>query len=111
MGILEIEVDGTTILVESSDISSETGKKKIGVGRSKVPKKFDDLLEVIKPISKSIIKTIEQMEEKPNSATAEFGLKFSVEGSLIFAKASAEAGLTVSLTWNQLNTTTSAPAS
>jgi hypothetical protein len=51
------------------------------------------------------------MDKKPNSATAEFGLKFCVEGNLIFAKASAEAGLTVSLTWNQMNAATSAPAS
>src|SRR5437899_724717 len=97
--ILEIEVDGATVLVESE--ISETGKKVVAAKRQKGGKKFHEIIDVIKPISKSIIDTIDQMPRKPDSATAEFGLKFSVEGGVILAKASDEASLTVSLTWNR----------
>jgi hypothetical protein len=69
MGILEIEIDGTTVLVESSDIS-ESGAKVVAATKVKVQKKFGEILAVIKPICSSIIKTIEQMPKKPNTATA-----------------------------------------
>jgi hypothetical protein len=87
VGILEIEIDGTTVLVESSELS-ESGAKVVAATKVKVQKKFDEILAVIKPICSSIIKTNEQMPNKPNTTTAEFGLKFSVDGNLIFAKAS-----------------------
>jgi hypothetical protein len=107
--ILKIKADNTDILVESSDVA-ESGQELVQVmGIKDVKKELEKLLEIINPISKSIINSIEKLDKKPNSATAEFGLKFGVEGGLIFAKASAEAGLTVSLTWNQ--PTSNAPAS
>ena len=67
-------------------------------------KNLDKLLETIDPISQSIVKTFENLPKKPDSATAAFGLKFSLEGNLIFAKATGEANLTVSLTWNSIKT-------
>jgi hypothetical protein len=99
--ILKIKADNTDILVESSDVA-ESGQELVQVmGIKDVKNELGKLLEIINPISKSIINSIEKLDKKPNSVTAEFGLKFGVEGGLTFAKASAEAGLTVSLTWNQ----------
>jgi hypothetical protein len=93
-----------TILVESSDLSETGGKLVQAGGIETVKKSLDKLLETINPISQSIVKTFENLPEKPDSATAEFGLKFTLEGNLIFAKASGEASLTVSLTWNSIKT-------
>lgn len=64
-------------------------------------KNLDKVLEAIHSISDSIIRTFEDLSKKPDIATAEFGFKFSAEGNLIFARASGEASLTISLTWNQ----------
>jgi Trypsin-co-occurring domain 1 len=98
--ILKLKAGKSIILVESSDVSERGGRIREAGGIETVKKNLDKLLETINPISQSIVETFQKLPSRPDSATAAFGLKFSVEGSLIFAKASGEASLTVSLTWN-----------
>ena len=61
---------------------------------------FEEMLGKIKPFCESIISNFEGLTKKPDSASAEFGLKISAEGNLFIVKASGEATLKVTLNWS-----------
>jgi len=77
----------------------ETKLKQAG-GLGILNKNLDDVLKVIEPISKSILKNFEQLSTKPNTASAEFGLGLTFEGNLLVVKASGGGSLKVTLSWN-----------
>jgi hypothetical protein len=60
----------------------------------------EEMLQKVKPFCEAIITNFEKLSVKPNSASAEFGLKVSAEGNLFIVKASGEATLKVTLSWS-----------
>jgi hypothetical protein len=98
--LVKLESERGSILIESS-ISEETGTlQQAGGGISDIRKKFAELLEVIIPISESIISSGDKLSRKPDSITAEYGLSISAEGNLFVAKVAGEGSLKVTFEWS-----------
>lgn len=84
------------ILIESTEIEYDSGV--VQAGGSKLS--FEEMLQKVKPFCESIITNFRELSVKPDSASAEFGLKISAEGNLFIVKAAGEATLKVILSWN-----------
>ena len=83
------------ILIQVAEVEGESGVVQAGGKIS-----FEDMLQKIKPFCESIITNIKQLSVKPDSASAEFGLKVSAKGNLFIVEASGEATLKVTLNWS-----------
>jgi len=83
----------SSFLIESSDLKESGVKQASG----HVERQFDKVLEKIKPFSEAIINNFQQLDTKPDSASAEFGLSVIAEGNIIEVKASGEASLKITL--------------
>lgn len=84
------------ISIEVTEVEGEGGVVQAGGGRIT----FEDMLEKVKPFCEASIKNFEELIRKPDSASAEFGLKVSAEGNLFIVKATGEATLKVTLNWS-----------
>jgi len=84
------------ISIEVTEVEGEGGVVQAGGARIT----FEEMLGKVKPFCETIISNFEGLSKKPNSASAEFGLKISAEGNLFIVKASAEATLKVTLNWS-----------
>ncbi len=98
---VELKTDAGTILVESA-FSEKTGKvvQATGLGE-KIVKKAVNLLEVIRPITESIQKSVDGLPSKPDSTTVEFGLSITAEGNIFVARASGEASINITFSWGK----------
>lgn len=90
----------STVLIESTEVETD-GWVQVGAVET-AEKDIDKLLGLIKPLSTSLVSTIKSIETKPDSISAEFGLGVSAEGNVFVMKASGEASLKVTLTWNKV---------
>jgi Trypsin-co-occurring domain 1 len=98
--LIEMETEsGKSIFIESS-VSEDTGEVVEAGGIDKIREKLDDLLKVVNPLSETILNSLEHLPKRPDTVTAEFGLSFTVEGSVFVAKASGGATLNVTLAWS-----------
>ena len=97
--LLEIEPaeDKEPILIETTEVDYE-GEGVVQAGGGKL--NFEEMLQKVKPFCESIITNFRELSVKPNSASAEFGLKISAEGNLFIVKAAGEATLKVTLNWS-----------
>lgn len=95
--IIELKPKENTdpIFIEVREVEGESGVVQAGGKIS-----FDDMLQKIRPFCESIISNIQGLAVKPNSASAEFGLKVSAKGNLFIMEASGEATVKVTLNWN-----------
>jgi NTP-dependent ternary system trypsin peptidase co-occuring protein len=95
--VLEVVPDEgkDAILMEITEVNTESrierGDKKIN---------FADMIQKIKPFCEGIIINFQTLSVKPNSASAEFGLKVSKKGDLFVAESAGESTIKISLTWN-----------
>jgi NTP-dependent ternary system trypsin peptidase co-occuring protein len=80
--------DQASFLVESTEVEETSG---LSQATGHVEKEFDKLLGRIKPFCESIIDNFQTLSNKPDTASAEFGLSISAEGNLFVVKASGEA--------------------
>jgi hypothetical protein len=96
--LVRLETEHGSILIESS-ISERTGKLEQAGAPSDIRKKLGDLLDVITPISETIINSVEKLSKLPDSITAEYGLSITAEGNLFVVKAAGEASLKVTFAW------------
>jgi hypothetical protein len=97
--LVKLETEHGSILIESS-ITEATGTLKQAGGISDIKKKLGDLLDVITPISESIISSVDKLSKLPDSITAEYGLSITAEGNLFVVKAAGEASLKVTFAWS-----------
>ncbi|MDQ3967044.1 MAG: hypothetical protein M3275_01465 [Thermoproteota archaeon] len=98
--LVKLETEHGSILIESS-ISERTGSlQQAGGGISDIKKKLGDMLDVITPISESIISSVDKLSKLPDSITAEYGLSMTAEGNLFVVKAAGEASLKVTFAWS-----------
>jgi hypothetical protein len=96
--LLKLQTEHGLVIVESS--VSESGIVQQAGGITDVKKKLVDVLDIITPISESIISLIGKLSKKPDSITAEYGLSLTAEGNLYVVKGIAEASLKVTFTWS-----------
>lgn len=87
-----------SFFIESSDVAESGIKQASG----NLEKQFDRVLEKVRPFSEAIIRNFQQLETKPDSASAEFGLSVSAEGNIFVVKASGEASVRITLNWTTL---------
>ncbi len=99
--LVKVETEYGSVLIESS-ISERSGSslQQAGGGISDIKKKLGDMLDVITPISESIISSVGKLSKLPDSITAEYGLSITAEGNLFVVKAAGEASLKVTFTWS-----------
>jgi|SRR5215213_2122171 len=96
--LVKLETEHGSILIESS-ISERSGTLQQAGGISDVRKKLGDILDVITPLSESIISSVGKLSKKPDSITAEYGLSITAEGNVFVVKAAVEASLKVTFAW------------
>lgn len=105
--IIEFQLEtGQIILVEVSPESTGQGTRNTRVGRnedlhSKAKHSFEKALDVIKPLSNTIVNKFKDLAVQPDETTLEFGLKLNFSGSLIVASASSEANFKISMKWKK----------
>jgi len=90
--------DGTSFFIESSEVKRNGIKQASG----HMEKEFDKVLEKVKPFSEAIIRNFQQLDTKPDTASAEFGLSVTAEGNIFVVKAVGEASVKITLNWNNL---------
>jgi hypothetical protein len=96
--IVELAVGNSAILVEAEEAKIESGI--IQAGGLSIEKNLDKMLSLLKPFCNSIMNTFQDLCNKPDTATAEFGLSVVGEGNLFIVKASGEATIKITLTWS-----------
>lgn len=90
------------ILIEVAEKGGSVG---FGAG---LPKKADDkpgkafeqALNTIQLAADDVLKTLEKLDERPDSARVDFGIKFDSDSNAMLANNSGDAQLKVSLSWN-----------
>lgn len=97
--LVKLQTEHGSILIESS-ISERSGTLQQAGEISDIKKKLGDLLDVITPISESIINSVGKLSKLPDSITAEYGLSITAEGNLFVVKAAGEASLKVTFAWS-----------
>jgi hypothetical protein len=68
-------------------------------------KAFDKAMTTIQNVAGRVNSAVQKIESRPNHVEIEFGIKFDAEVGVIVAKASMEASLNATLTWDQPETT------
>lgn len=98
---VEVKTEKGTILIESA-VSEKTGKltQATGLGE-KIVKKAMNLVDVIRPLTESIQESVDRLENKPDSATIEFGLSITAEGNFFVVKAAGEGSLNITFRWGK----------
>jgi hypothetical protein len=94
--------DGGSILVEVnvSEAESRLIKAcKTGDLFAKAALSFEDALDTITPITKTVIMQIEKMSNPPHEISVEFGLNLKAGTGAVLASMSAEANLKINLKW------------
>ena len=76
--LVKLETEHGSILIESS-ISERSGTLQQAGGISNIKKKLADMLDVIAPISESIIGSVDKLSKLPDSVTAEYGLSLTAD--------------------------------
>ena len=97
--LVKLQTAHGTLLIESA-ISEKSGTLQQAGGISDTKKKLGELLDVITPISESIIGSVDKLSKKPDSITAEYGLSITAEDNLFVVKAAGKASLKVTFQWS-----------
>lgn len=97
--LIQLEYAGSKIWVESTEVEYGGGLAPAGAVET-AEKNIEKMLDIIKPFCESLRRSIISLgDNKPNSYSAEFGLNFSAEGNIFFAKVSGEATVKVTANW------------
>lgn len=103
--LIELDLgDGSKVYVMSSNADQTINDNPsrsfdFNNGLEKATAKLEDVLDTVRTFSKALTKKIREIEVSPDEINVEFGITISGGVSAIVSKASAEASITVSLTW------------
>jgi len=102
MTTTQIEEDDEVILVE---LTPTAGVRSVSISPTDMLEKsqeaMDHAMKSIRGMAKKTVRTIKEIpiSERPTTISVEFGLKLNAEGNAVVAKASMEATLNVTMTW------------
>ena len=102
MTTTQIEEDDGVILVE---LTPTAGVRSVSISPTDMLEKsqeaMDHAMKSIRGMAKKTVRTIKEIpiSERPTTISVEFGLKLNAEGNAVVAKASMEATLNVTMTW------------
>lgn len=99
---IEFELQGqqTPIIIEVEDVSDSYGTTKtgrIGEATEKAKKTFEQAIETIEPVAKSLMERLRSLE--PDEVEVSFGVKLTKQLSAVIASGGAEANFNVKLKW------------
>jgi hypothetical protein len=97
--------EDTAILVE---FTTGEGLRPVGLfSRKKEPelaeksnRAVNKAMDTIKNMAQRVHSTVETLDNRPKNVEVEFGIKFDAEVGVIVAKVTAEASMTVKLSWD-----------
>ena len=93
--------DKGQILIEVEEASGHVGFGAQATDDKEKPgNAFNQALNLIQLTAKSVLETLETLNEKPSTARIDFAIKFDSEARTLLAKSGSEAQLRVSLGWN-----------
>jgi hypothetical protein len=105
-----IETQGTPILVEFEPMR-QYGVHEAARGPGNIPEELagksaralDSAMGTIQAMAHRVTETVQDIKiaERPHTVSVEFGLKLDAEVGAYIAKASAEAGFKVTMTWER----------
>ena len=102
MTTTQIEEDDEVILVE---LTPTAGVRSVSISPTDMLEKskeaMDHAMKSIRGMAKKTVRSIKEIpiSERPATISVEFGLKLNAEGNAVVAKASMEATLNVTMTW------------
>jgi hypothetical protein len=102
MPTLQVEEDDEVIIVEFAPVP---GVRSVALTPKDVIEKsqeaIEDALKKMRTMAKKTAKAIKDIPvtEKPNTISVSFGLKLTAEGGAVVAKAGVEAGINITMTW------------
>jgi Trypsin-co-occurring domain 1 len=92
---------GVDLLIEATDLRAVGAEPTSAASR--VADAYQQVEKAILGVATSFAKTIAELDDevaKPREASVEFGLAISLEGDIVLVKGSAEATLSISLTYD-----------
>ena len=98
--LVKLKTDEGMISIESAINEQTDGATQAGGIDLGTNKKLSDLLKIISPITKSLMGSIENLTQKPNNVSVEFGLSLTAGGNIFVAKAAGKASLKITFTWS-----------
>jgi len=84
-------------------LKSEKGAMILAGSKDEEIGSFEAALDKIRRISTKVIDQIRNVDMRPDEIECKFGIKFNAETGVIFAKASTEGNLEITLTWKNNN--------
>lgn len=102
MPTFEVEEDDEVIIVEFAPVP---GVRSVSLSPKDVIEKSQEAVEAalknMQKMAKKTAKAIKKIPvtEKPGTISVSFGLKLTAEGGAVLAKAGLEAGINVTMTW------------
>lgn len=96
--------NGSSILVEVDVLDTEEGILKTsrnGEVITKAHKKFEEVMEKVKPAASVIIAKLRSLHDSPDEIEVQFGLKLSADAGAFVASAGIEANYAVTLRWKK----------
>ena len=100
--LVPVELDGVTLVVEAAVTPGSEDTSTLDDRVERINDAFDRLPAILTSISKRLIVATQELSHeamKPSEISAEFGLKVSATGQVILVSGTAEASLSVTLTY------------
>lgn len=93
--------DSGKINIEIGDTAGSVGFGSAGAkNQTKSKDAFNQALKTIRLAASSVLETLNTLDEKPDTARVDFGIKFNSEAVAMLSQGGNDAQLRVSLTWN-----------
>lgn len=93
-GTVRVEVDPPP-----GELIPAAGGDRVQVGR--LSASFEAAMDRIRPMAEAITGRLAGMRVRPDTVTAQFGMKVSADAGVVVARTAGEAQITVTLTWGK----------
>jgi len=102
----DLEKDKGTVLVEVNEPEPVGGAARVGRGENMVNKAHETLeksLGRIRPIAEAMLGQLQDLSQKPDTMTVEFGINFGVKGDVMIASSNADTNYKITLSWSKVD--------
>ena len=99
MPILQVDIEGEPILIEVNSAYGSQPTTSVQNSVEKVGDAFEQAKGTIIHVSSSMVKAVRRLDQAvtPHEFTMEFGIKFTAEGTVMLASATAECNIKVTM--------------
>lgn len=92
--------DGTTVLIQVPELSSDRGFERASKGGDlaiKAKQSFSEALDTVRPVAETVMRKLRGMNA--DEIEVKFGLKLSADAGAIFTSVGGEASFEITLKW------------